>query len=173
VESSPPYRIASRVSAPRLPARPYRGRVRDPPRDHTDEGRVHVPPLWHDGTERPIHRPPDPEDQPESDSGKKKSPTLTNLLVINEASRVCFWSESSEGQVPDKSLADLAGYTWPAGRGLYQDLGCQGFVLAGVTIVQPQNKPRGGELTPPEQATNHRIASISIRIEQAIGGVKR
>jgi hypothetical protein len=52
-------------------------------------------------------------------------------------------------------------------------MGFQGFVLADVTIVQPKKKPRGGELTPPEKANNHRISSIRIRIEHAIGGVKR
>lgn len=46
-------------------------------------------------------------------------------------------------------------------------------MLNGITIVQPKKKPRGGELTPPEKATNRRIASISIRIAHAIGGVKR
>jgi hypothetical protein len=52
-------------------------------------------------------------------------------------------------------------------------MGFQGFVLADVTIVPPKKKPRGGELTPPEKANNHRISSIRIRIEHAIGGVKR
>ncbi len=52
-------------------------------------------------------------------------------------------------------------------------MGFQGFVLAGGTIVQPKKTPRGGELTPPEQATKRRIASIRIRIEHAIGGGKR
>jgi hypothetical protein len=52
-------------------------------------------------------------------------------------------------------------------------MGVQGFVLAGVTIVQPKKKPRGGELTPPEKATNRRLSSLRIRIEHAIGGVKR
>jgi hypothetical protein len=52
-------------------------------------------------------------------------------------------------------------------------MGFQGFVLADVTMIQPKKKPRGGELTPPEKATNRRISSIRIRIEHAIGGVKR
>jgi len=52
-------------------------------------------------------------------------------------------------------------------------MGFQGFTLDGMTIVQPKKKPRGGELTPPEKATNRSISSISIRIEHAIGGVKR
>ena len=61
----------------------------------------------------------------------------------------------------------------PPGRYLSQERGFQGVVLADVTMIQPQKKPRGGELTPPEQATNRRIFSIRSRIEHAIGGVKR
>jgi DDE superfamily endonuclease len=82
-------------------------------------------------------------------------------------------SATYEGKANDKSLADLEGYRLPSGSCLYQDMGFQGFVLAGVTMVQPKKKPRGGELTPPEKATNRRISSIRIRIEHAIGGVKR
>jgi len=93
--------------------------------------------------------------------------------VIDEACHMCFLRATFEGKAQDKSLAEFAGYTLPPGSCLYQDMGFQGFVLAGVTIVQPQKKPRGGELTPPEKATNRRISSIRIRIEHAIGGVKR
>ena len=78
-----------------------------------------------------------------------------------------------EGKEHDKSLADLANYTLPRGSHLYQDLGFQGFMLDGVTIMQPKKKPRGGNLTPPEKAQNRFISSIRIRIEHAIGGVKR
>jgi DDE superfamily endonuclease len=93
--------------------------------------------------------------------------------VIDEACHICFLSATFEGKAHDKSLAEFADYTLPPGSCLYQDMGFQGFVLAGVTIVQPQKKPRGGDLTPPEKATNRRISSIRIRIEHAIGGVKR
>jgi DDE superfamily endonuclease len=93
--------------------------------------------------------------------------------VIDETCQMCFLSAPCEGKANDKSLAELEGYRLPPGSYLDQDMGFQGFVLAGVTIVQPKKKPRGGELTPPEQATNRRISSIRIRIEHAIGGVKR
>ena len=86
---------------------------------------------------------------------------------------MCFLSHTSEGKASDKSLAEEAGYTFPPGSCLYQDKGFQGFCLEDVTIVQPKIKPPGGELTPPEKATNRRISSIRIRIEHAIGGVKR
>jgi hypothetical protein len=52
-------------------------------------------------------------------------------------------------------------------------MGVQGFTLHGITMAQPKKKPRGGELTPPEKAVNRAISSIRIRIEHAIGGVKR
>jgi hypothetical protein len=86
---------------------------------------------------------------------------------------MCCLSHTSAGKASEKSLAERAGYTLPPGSCLYQNKGFQGFCLHDVTIVQPKKKPSGGELTPPEQATNRRIASISIRLEHALGGGKR
>jgi DDE superfamily endonuclease len=93
--------------------------------------------------------------------------------VINERCQICFLSPTCEGNASAISLAEVAGYTLPPGSYLYQDKGFQGFFLSGITIFQPKKKPRGGELTLPEQATNRQIASIRMRIEHAIGGVKR
>jgi DDE superfamily endonuclease len=93
--------------------------------------------------------------------------------VITETCHVCFLSYTYEGKASDKSLAELAGYSLPPGSRLYQDQGFQGFFQDGITIFQPTKKPRGGELTPLEQATNRRISSMRMRIEHAIGGVKR
>jgi hypothetical protein len=56
---------------------------------------------------------------------------------------------------------------------LYQDTGFQDFALKDVIIIQPKKKPRGGKLTDAEKAENRRISSIRMRIEHAIGGVKR
>jgi hypothetical protein len=93
--------------------------------------------------------------------------------VIDEACHICFLSDTVEGKENDKNLAELADYTLPRGSHLYQDMGFQGFILDGVTIIQPKKKPRGGKLTPPEKAHNRLISSIRIRIEHVIGGVKR
>ena len=51
--------------------------------------------------------------------------------------------------------------------------GFQGCFLPGVAIVQPKKKPRGGELTPPEHALKQQRSSIRMRIEQAMGEMKR
>lgn len=93
--------------------------------------------------------------------------------MITESCHIAFLSDTCEGKASDISLAEVAGYTLPPGSCLYQDKGFQGFFLQGIMILQPKKKPRGGELTPPEKATNRRISSIRIRIEHAIGGVKR
>jgi DDE superfamily endonuclease len=93
--------------------------------------------------------------------------------VISETCHIVFLSLTYEGRMHDKTIAELAGYWLPPGSCLYQDMGFQGFFLAGVTLIQPKKKPRGGELTPPEKVTNRCISSIRIRIEHAIGGVKR
>jgi hypothetical protein len=86
---------------------------------------------------------------------------------------VCFLRATDEGKANDTSLADLEGYTLPQGSCLYQEMGFQGFIRHGITSVQPKKTPRGGDLTPPEKAANRAISSLSIRIEQAMGGVKR
>jgi len=161
------------MSRPRPPASPDRrgvGRVARAAHDRSD---CDIPPFWQDGTERPLQRPKDPEAQEEYDSGKKKRHTLKTLLVIHARCQMCCLSPTCAGNASDSSVAEGAGYPVPSGSGLYQDKGLQGFCWPGVTIFQPQKKPRGGELTPPEHATNRQISSMRMRIEHAMGGVKR
>lgn len=42
-----------------------------------------------------------------------------------------------------------------------------------MTIIQPKKKPRGEALSDLDKHINHWISSIRIRVEHAIGGVKR
>jgi hypothetical protein len=161
------------VSRPRPAARPDRRRVGHTACAAQDRRDRAFPPVWHDGTERPIPRPKDPEEQEDYSSGKKKRHTLNNRLVINETCHIGFLSLTCEGKASDKTIAEEAGYTLPPGSCLYQDKGFQGFLLPEVQVIQPKKKPCGKALTPPEQETNRRISSIRIRIEHASGGVKR
>jgi hypothetical protein len=173
VDSSAASGVESSLGGPRAASGPDSRRLGRDAGEATDRSLCSLLPFFHDGTERPIQRPKDPEEQQESYSGKKKCHTLKNLLVINETCHICFLSHTYEGKASDKCIAELAGYTLPPGSGLYQDKGFQGFFLPGITIFQPKKAPRGGELTPPEKATNRRMSSTRIRIEHAIGGVKR
>src|SRR5215475_6094032 len=93
--------------------------------------------------------------------------------MIREACPVCLERHSYEEGTADKTIAERAGYKITPGSCLYQDKGFQGFCLPGITIVQPKKTPPGVELTPPEKETNRRISSTRMRIEHAIGGVKR
>jgi hypothetical protein len=131
------------------------------------------PPFGPDGPARPLQRPTEPDEPQEDSRGTTKGHTRTNLLVITESCSVCLLSHTDDGNASDKSRAERAGSTWPPGSSLSQERGFQACGLPDVTSGQPQNTPRGGELTPPETATNRRISSISIRIEHAMGGVKR
>jgi DDE superfamily endonuclease/Helix-turn-helix of DDE superfamily endonuclease len=129
--------------------------------------------FFHDGTERPINRPQAPEEQELYYSGKKKQHTVKNDLVIDEPCKIRFLSDTVEGKRNDKRLADESGYGVPKGSVLAQDAGFQGFHLEGVSILQPKKKPRGGELCYADKVRNRLIAGIRVRIEHAIGGVKR
>jgi len=129
--------------------------------------------FFHDGTERPINRPQDPEEQDLYYSGKKKQNTVKNDVLSDERCKVRFLSETVEGRKNDKRLADESGYRVPAGSVLVQDAGFQGFELEGVFILQPRKKPRGGELSYADKVRNRLISSIRVRVEHTIGGVKR
>ena len=129
--------------------------------------------FFHDGTERPIQRPKDPSTQKAFYSGKKKSHTVKNNLIVNAACKVVLLTPSFEGRHHDKNIADTIGYCVPPGSTLYQDTGFQGFTLPDISIIQPKKKPKGGELTDEEKEINRKIASIRIRVEHTISGVKR
>lgn len=93
--------------------------------------------------------------------------------MINSACKILFLTATVEGKRHDKKLADESNYTLPAGSQLAQDTGFQGFDLTEVTILQPKKKPRGGKLSDLDKQVNEWHSSLRIRVEHAIGGVKR
>ncbi len=93
--------------------------------------------------------------------------------MIDNSYHIRCLGATYEGKWHDKRLADDEGYTLPEQSILYQDLGFQGFAVAGVMVVQPKKKPRGGELTPEEKEENRRINQVRVRIEHVIGSIKR
>jgi hypothetical protein len=129
--------------------------------------------FFHDGTERPIVRPKDPQNQRLYYSGKKRQPTLKNIVLITALCKIIFLTRTCEGKKHDKKATDEAAYELPEGSNLYQDTGFQGFSLAGVVIIQPKKKPHGQELTAEDKESNRLISKVRIRVEHAIGGVKR
>jgi len=131
--------------------------------------------FLHDGSERPIVRPKDNEKQKLHFSGKKKTHSVKNIVLIDDSCKVIFLSDTSEGKKHDKKLADEANYAnqFPEESVLLQDTGFQGFEAEKATIVQPKKKPRNSEFTKNEKKHNRKISKVRVRVEHAIGGVKR
>ena len=129
--------------------------------------------FFHDGTERPRNRPSDPDAQRWYYRGKKNHHTVKNLLMIDTRSIMRCLGATYEGKWHDQALADDEPYSLPGQSRVYQDMGFQGFTVAGVIIVQPKKKPRGGDLTSEEKEQNQYINRIRVRIEHVIGSVKR
>jgi hypothetical protein len=92
----------------------------------------------HDGTERPIQRPKDNEEQKKYYSGKQKRHTVKNNLLANSVCKVVYLTPTVEGKKHDKKLADESEYELPEGSVLLQDTGFQGFTVEGVFIIQPK-----------------------------------
>lgn len=126
-----------------------------------------------DGTERPINRPKDKENQKTYYSGKKKSHTVKNNVITERSGKVLYLSGTYAGKKHDKKIVDEEGYHFPRGSKVLQDTGFQGHKPEGVIVLQPKKKPRGGELTPEDKVINRAISSIRVEVEHHIGGVKR
>jgi hypothetical protein len=127
-----------------------------------------------DGTERRRQRPSDAEEQKRFYSGKKKTHTVKNNVIVTLGKRrVEYLSGTWEGKKHDKKICDAEGHEFPEGSTLYKDTGFQGYEPAGVDTRQPKKKPRGGELTVAEKEQNSLISKMRIVVEHVICGVKR
>lgn len=129
--------------------------------------------LLIDGTERPIRRPKNKDDQKTNYSGKKKSHRKKNLLVTRER-EVVYLGPTSPGSVHDKKLADESGLYFPPESVVLEDSGFQGYEAPGAgSTLRPKKKPRGRELSPAQKALNQLLSRYRVTVEHAISGVKR
>jgi hypothetical protein len=96
-----------------------------------------------DGTERRRQRPTDACQQTAHDSGKKKTHTDKNLLLVNEyTSKVVYLGPTVAGKMHDKKAADEAQIAYPVNATLDKDTGFQGYEPAGVLTQQPKKSPK-------------------------------
>jgi hypothetical protein len=92
-----------------------------------------------DATERLLQRPVNDEKQREKYSGKRKTHTDKNLLLVNEnTKKVVYLSETAEGKMHDKKLADKSKISYPKNASLTQDTGFQGYQPEEVVVQQPK-----------------------------------
>jgi hypothetical protein len=96
-----------------------------------------------DATQRELQRPLKADKQTEKYSGKKKTHTDKNLLLVNEnIRRVVYLSATAEGKKHDKKLADESQISYSENASLTQDTGFQGYQPKGVLVQQPKKSER-------------------------------
>lgn len=103
----------------------------------------------------------------------KKTHSIKNNLLCTNNLRIVWLSSTYKGHVHDKKICDEEPLLLPKGIRLWQDTGFIGHKLDGVEICMPKKKPKGKELTCVEKQENKRISGVRIKVEHAIGGMKK
>ena len=96
-----------------------------------------------DAAERLLQRPVSEAKQRDKYSGKRKTHTDKNLLLVNENTRrVVYLSATVEGKKHAKKLADESKISYPKNASLTQDTGFQGYQPEGVLVQQPKKSQK-------------------------------
>jgi hypothetical protein len=133
--------------------------------------------VFIDGTERPVQRPKDKEQQKENYSGKKKKHTRKNIVITDKKKRIGFLSKTEGGKNHDFPM--LKKYASPDNMPTeikkHLDLGFKGFQnqFPGHKVSMPKRKPRTKELTEFAKEQNKKKSAIRVLVENALAGVKR
>ena len=102
-----------------------------------------APNLAVDGTERRRQRPRDALQQKAHYSGKKKTHTDKNILLINEhTSKVVYLGPTLPGKTHDKKAVDETPVSYRPNTTLDKDTGFQGYEPGGVLTTQPKKSPK-------------------------------
>jgi hypothetical protein len=128
-----------------------------------------------DGTERPIQRPTDTDQQVLNYSGKKKRHTRKHLAVVDPNKRVLVLTKAREGKVHDKRLLDDTeiAASIPTEIPITADLGFQGLQNQYDNIRLPHKKPKKRELSDAQKQENRDLSQYRVRGEHAFAGIKR
>jgi DDE superfamily endonuclease/Helix-turn-helix of DDE superfamily endonuclease len=133
-----------------------------------------------DGTERPIRRPKDAQEQKEAYSGKKKHHTKKHVTLTHPKTQyILATSEEAHGSTHDKKIFDEAALSCTTPIPLSADSGFQGLELGHAVVVTPMKRKRNkngeprDELTPTQKEHNRRLAQTRISIEHSNAGFKR
>ncbi len=130
--------------------------------------------VYLDATERAVPRSVDAEKQQHDYSGKKKRHTTKNLLVSSESGKVLYLSPIVAGSMHDKALADEMELHFLPGQGILADSGFQGYEPEGnPDLCLPVKKPRNGELTDYDKMYDKLLASLRVKVEHVMAGIKK
>jgi len=129
--------------------------------------------LFMDATEREVPLSVDAERQRHEYSGKKGCHTYKNLLVSNQHHQILYLSPTVAGSMHDKALADEMELEFLPQQSLLLDLGLVGYQPEGAQTILPFKKPAHGELSEYDELYNQLLASIRVKVEHVMAGVKR
>ena len=133
--------------------------------------------IWMDGTERPRRRPKDKQRQKDLYSGKKKRHTLKNIVMSDKEKRILLLTPTVAGRrhdyeickrikLPDKIPEEVRAWLDCAFQGIETD-------YPKLRISKPKRASRSHPLTDAERETNRKISQKRVKVEHAIGGMKR
>ncbi len=133
--------------------------------------------IYIDGTEQPVRRPSDAVEQRENYSGKKKRHTSKILVVSDEEKKILVITPTYVGKTHDfgilkeESLEDAL----PTKTPIYVDTGFEGLesINEDLNIRKPTKKPKGKKLNGGQTLGNRLISRERVKVEHAIGGLKR
>ena len=131
-----------------------------------------------DAAERAVERSQDSDNQQDHYSGKQKDHTIKNnrpatRLMCRDNQQIVYLSQTYEGRVHDKKVADEEACQFPENSCLRLDLGYLGYQPEGVITLLPIKKPYKGELTKQDKKFNQWVSRYRVVVEHAISGVKR
>ncbi|MCP5006720.1 MAG: transposase [Planctomycetes bacterium] len=126
--------------------------------------------LLIDATEQPVERPQ--RKQKSWYSGKKKRHTIKAEIITTEKGRIVSVSKSAPGTVHDITIR-RRGPPLPKNARAYGDSGYQGYQEDHHALDIPYKKPKKGKLSKEEKGYNHALSRFRVRVEHAIGRMKR
>jgi hypothetical protein len=126
-----------------------------------------------DAAERTVERSQDDDTQQDHYSGKQKDHTVKNNLMCRDNQQIVYLSETYEGRVHDKKIADQEACQFPKNSRLRLDLGYLGYHPEGVMTLLPIKKPYQSKLTQQQKKFNQWVSRYRVVVEHAISGVKR
>lgn len=94
------------------------------------------------------------------------------MLLAGRYRRILYLSQTYEGSVHDKKIADEAEIGFEQTVELLQDNGFEGYSPKNSVVFMPTKKPKGKELTEEQKQGNSALSSQRVVIENIIGQVK-
>lgn len=131
--------------------------------------------VFGDATERRIQRSRNKKKQNKTYSGKKKTHTRKNVLLVDNKKRILVLTTTKSGRRHDKRLADKQNLfqSIPESVTAWVDTGFQGIQKQHLNTMIPKKNTKKNPLTEQDREENKIISHFRVIVEHAIGGIKR